>query len=55
VGPATTVAATDFGQPNNMSPVDGLAEFIAQLLTAGFSQAEVDRMVCGNPARLLEL
>lgn len=55
VGPATTVAATDFGQPNNMSPVDGLAEFIAQLLAAGFSKAEVDRMVCGNPARLLGL
>jgi hypothetical protein len=24
-------------------------------LAAGFSRAEVDRMVCGNPARLLEL
>lgn len=55
VGSATTVAATDFGQPENLSPVDGLALFIAQLQAAGFSQSEVDRIVRTNPARLLEM
>jgi uncharacterized protein DUF6282 len=55
VGPATTVAATDFGQPENPTPVEGLALFIAELQAAGFSQAEVDRMVRTNPARLLEM
>ncbi|MEP7359006.1 MAG: cytosolic protein, partial [Anaerolineales bacterium] len=55
VGPATTVAATDFGQPENVSPVDGLALFVAELQAAGFTRPEVDLMVRTNPARLLEL
>ena len=41
--------------PENLTPVEGLALFIAELQAAGFSQAEVDRMVRTNPARLLEM
>jgi hypothetical protein len=55
VGPTTTAIATDFGQPENLCPLDGLALFIAELQAAGFSQAEVDQMARTNPARLLEL
>jgi hypothetical protein len=55
VGPSTTVIATDFGQPDNSMPVDGLALFIAELQAAGFTRAEVDRMVRTNPAHLLEM
>jgi Family of unknown function (DUF6282) len=55
VGCATTVVATDFGQAENPSPVDGLATYIAHLQAEGFSDADVAIMTRTNPARLLEL
>jgi hypothetical protein len=55
VGCATTVVATDFGQPKNPSPVDGLAIYIAHLRAEGFADADVAKMTRTNPARLLEL
>ena len=55
MGCATTVIATDFGQPENLYPVDGLAIFIAHLNAEGFSAADVAAMSQANPARLLEL
>jgi hypothetical protein len=53
VGPDTTVIATDFGQPENLSPVDGLACFVAELRSTGFTEAAIARMGRLNPARLL--
>ena len=55
VGSATTVIATDFGQPENLYPVDGLATYIAQLRAEGFARADIVLMSQANPARLLEL
>jgi len=55
LGCASTIIATDFGQPENPYPVDGLAQYIAHLLAEGFSQAEIAMMSQANPARLLEL
>jgi hypothetical protein len=53
VGPATTILATDLGQSTAPWPDEGLEIFIGRLLDAGFSEAEVQRMVRDNPARLL--
>jgi hypothetical protein len=53
VGPATTIVATDLGQSTAPWPDEGLEIFIGKLLDAGFSEAEVQRMVRDNPARLL--
>jgi len=55
LGCATTLIATDFGQPENPYPVQGLALYIAHLQAAGFSDADIIRMSRTNPARLLEL
>jgi len=55
VGAETTVLATDFGQVENPSPVEGLRQYIAGMLDLGFSQAEIDRMTRLNPAWLLGL
>jgi len=55
LGCATTLIATDFGQPENPYPVQGLALYIAHLHAAGFSDADIIRMSRTNPARLLEL
>ena len=55
VGCATTVIATDFGQPENPYPVDGLATYIAHLRSEGFAGSDIARMSQANPARLLEL
>jgi hypothetical protein len=53
VGPATTIAATDYGMPHYPEPVVGMRALIQQLLGAGFNEHEVKLMVQGNPARLL--
>jgi hypothetical protein len=53
VGSETTVIATDFGQPDNLPPVDGLACFISHLRAHGFNEAEIRRMSRENPALLL--
>jgi hypothetical protein len=55
VGVATTVVATDFGQPENLTPVDGLSAFVAHLQAEGFTDAELAVMTRANPARLLDL
>jgi hypothetical protein len=55
VGCATTVMATDFGQPHNPFPADGLASYIAHLRAEGFAEADIVVMSQVNPARLLEL
>jgi hypothetical protein len=55
VGWETTAISTDFGQPYNPFPVEGLAAFIAGLQAEGFAPAEIDRMSRMNPALLLGL
>ena len=55
VGSETTVLATDFGQPENPSPVEGLQRYIAGLMELGIGQTDIDRMVRTNPAWLLGL
>lgn len=55
LGPETTVLATDFGQPENPDPVDGLRDYMAGMLALGISQADIDRMTRVNPAWLLGL
>ena len=55
LGCASTIIATDFGQPENPYPADGLAAYIAHLKAEGFSAAEIAVMSQANPARLLEL
>jgi hypothetical protein len=55
VGPETTVIATDFGQPENLTPVEGLACYIAHLRAHGFAEAQISRMSRTNPAQLLGL
>jgi hypothetical protein len=53
VGPATTIAATDYGMPHYPEPVAGMRDLIERLLAAGFSDDEVRLMVRDNPAKLL--
>ncbi len=55
VGAESTVLATDYGQPQNPSPPEGLAEFGSRLATLGFSKSELDRMLRRNPAWMLGL
>jgi len=55
IGYASTVLATDLGQPENPDPVSGLAEMRSQFSRRGFTDAELNTMLCENPARLLNL
>lgn len=53
VGPASTIMATDFGQPDSPAPADGLECYIQGMLTHGFSADEVRRMVSVHARSLL--
>ena len=55
VGVETTIVATDYGMPQYPAPVDGLRDYLARLLAAGFDEAAIRRMAQDNPARLLGL
>jgi hypothetical protein len=55
VGVETTIVATDYGMPQYPAPVDGLRDYLARLLAAGFGEAAVRQMAQDNPARLLGL
>jgi hypothetical protein len=55
VGHESTIMATDFGQPRNVHPVQGLRNYIAALLEDGFSEGHISRMVRQNPTEVLGL
>jgi hypothetical protein len=55
VGAERFIVATDLGQTHNPTPVDGMREFILQLMKKGVTEAEIDLMTRKNPARLLRL
>lgn len=48
VGPESVMLATDFGQPTNPSPTEGMHSFIEDSLEYGFSEDEVELMVREN-------
>jgi len=48
VGPDSVMLATDFGQPENPSPPEGMGSFIADAVDYGFTDDEISRMVRGN-------
>jgi hypothetical protein len=53
VGVTSSILTSDFGQPENPFPVDGLKSYIEQLIQLGLSGQEIDQMVRVNPAKLL--
>jgi hypothetical protein len=55
LGPERCVLVTDFGQANHPNPVDGMADFIGQLLDQGISEDAIYTMANANPCRLLGL
>ena len=55
VGVKSSILTSDFGQPENPFPVDGLKSYIEQLIQLGFSEQEIDQMVRVNPEKLLNL
>jgi len=55
VGVTSTVLTSDFGQPENPFPVEGLKIYIQQLSKFGFSEKEIDQMVRINPGVLLNI
>ncbi len=52
-GPDHCVLTTDFGQPENPPPAEGMRMAIASLLQAGLTSEEVAKVVMDNPLRLV--
>jgi hypothetical protein len=55
VGVETSILATDLGQPDNVDPIAGMKEMIAELAGRGFTRDELATMAQHNPALLLGL
>jgi microsomal dipeptidase-like Zn-dependent dipeptidase len=55
VGADSLVLSTDLGQQGMMTPPDGIENAVAALRGAGVTQADIDKMMKRNPARLLGL
>ncbi|MBI4505410.1 MAG: cytosolic protein [Chloroflexi bacterium] len=53
VGVASTIAATDYGQPESPEPPQGLRIYAEELLGNGFHECELRAMLQDNPKRLL--
>tara|TARA_B100001094_G_scaffold307170_1_gene338634 strand:- start:193 stop:1005 length:813 start_codon:yes stop_codon:yes gene_type:complete len=50
-----TILGSDLGQDGNPTPVDGMRTFIDLILSLGFEDNEVEKMVSRNSARLIGL
>jgi len=55
VGADNLVLSTDLGQQGMMMPPDGVENAIGALRAAGIAQADIDKMMKRNPAKLLGL
>ena len=55
VGPASTIMATDFGQPGSPYPADGLEAYVQGMLDNGFSEDEIRQMVSVHARSLLDI
>jgi microsomal dipeptidase-like Zn-dependent dipeptidase len=55
VGADALVLSTDLGQQGMMMPPDGIENAVGALRGAGVSQADIDKMMKRNPAKLLGL
>lgn len=55
IGADNLVLSTDLGQQGMMTPPDGIENQVAEVRAAGVSQADIDKMMKRNPARLLGL
>ena len=55
IGPSAYILATDFGSYTVAPPVEGMRQWIASLLTYGFTPEDVRTMTAVNPGTLLGL
>jgi hypothetical protein len=55
LGVDSCVMVTDYGQAHNISPVEALGQFAAELLAGGITEAEVKQMMAVNPRKLLNM
>ena len=55
IGVESVILSTDMGQVGIPPPAEGLSAFAAGLRAQGFGDADLDRMLKANPARLLGL
>jgi hypothetical protein len=55
VGASRTILSTDFGQISDVSPAEGMRQYIATMLQLGITEEELTLMVKRNPAELLDL
>lgn len=53
VGIASTIMATDLGQPRNPPPVEGMRRYINAMREEGMSMDAIEQMTCVNPAAAL--
>ncbi|SEI04422.1 hypothetical protein SAMN05192559_10874 [Halobacillus karajensis] len=53
LGSESCILVTDYGQPHNPPPVQGLSEFVTELINEGISEEMIREMITTNPESLL--
>lgn len=54
VGSSRVILSTDFGQLDSLRSDEGMREYAQKLAESGMKEKEIKRMMCDNPAELLE-
>lgn len=53
IGADACALVTDYGQLHNVPPVEGLSQFVTELLLCGITEGEIEQMIVANPRALL--
>ncbi len=53
IGAKRCIMATDFGQPHNPRPLEGMKMFVGHMLNQGIKKAQINKMCIQNPSKLL--
>ena len=53
IGINSVILSSDFGQPDNGLPIEAFGRHASRLLEMGFSETELNTMLCDNPRRLV--
>jgi hypothetical protein len=53
IGADSCVLVTDYGQDHNIPPIEALSNFVHEMVKAGISSQEVEKMIVQNPRKLL--
>lgn len=53
IGAESCALVTDYGQEHNISPIEALSRYVGEMIEAGITEREIEKMIVDNPKKLL--